>query len=180
MNKNMKKISSKQLTKVDNKYHYIINKNYDGVFGFGEKFDSPNEKGKFVRAIVKEKCFYQGECTYLSMPFFFTNNGFGVYVDTYVEVDFDFTKEGVIDISFEDDSFKSEIFLYYFEGSPKEILTQFRSIVGFPKLFPKWALGSWMSANRWNKQDDVLEQVELNKKTYGIKTSDTYPHEYTM
>lgn len=160
----MEKISSKSLTKIENKYHYVINKPYGGVFGFGEKFDSVNQNGKFVKAIVKEKCFYQGECTYLSMPFFFSDGGFGIYVDTYVEVDFDFTKEGIVDISFSDDSFKSEIFIYVFSGSPKEILYEFRKLVGFPKVFPKWVLGSWMSANRWRNQNDIYEQLELNEK----------------
>lgn len=160
----MKKISSKTLTKIDGKYHYVIHSSYNGVFGFGEKFDSPNEKGKLVRAIVKEKCFYQGEFTYLSMPFFFSDSGFGIYVDTYIEVDFDFTQEGIVDISFEDSSFNDEIFIYQFEGSPKEILSEFRHLVGLPKVFPKWALGSWMSANRWRNQNDIYEQLELNEK----------------
>ena len=36
--------------------------------------------------------------------------------------------------------------------------------MGFPKIFPKWVLGSWMSANRWRNQNDIYEQIELNKK----------------
>lgn len=160
----MEKISCKSLTKIENTYHFYLEKEYKGIFGFGEKFNSINQKGNFVRAIVKEKCFYQGENTYLSMPFFFSSEGFGVYVDTYVEVDFDFRKENLIDISFKDDSFNSEIFIYLFKGTPKEILKEFRSIVGFPKLFPKWVLGSWMSSNRWRKQEEIYEQLELNKK----------------
>jgi len=142
---------------------YKINKQYDAVYGFGEKFDNLNQKGKIVKAMVKEKCFYQGEFTYLSMPFFITPNGFGIYVDTYVPVEFDLTKENEITITYPLNSFDEVDNIYLFNGSIKEIMGEFRKLVGSPKVFPKWALGSWMSSNRWRCESDIYEQLELNK-----------------
>ena len=160
----MKKINFRHIKKTADGFFLTLSREYRAVFGFGEKFDSVNQKGKFVRACVREKCFYQGEYTYFSMPFFLTPDGFGIYVDTYVEVDFDFRKEGELTISFPAGSRGEEANIWYFEGTPKEILTQFRTLVGLPRLFPKWVLGAWMSANRWRTQEEVEEQRVLSKK----------------
>ncbi len=160
----MKKINFRHIKKTAEGYALTLAREYRAVFGFGEKFDSVNQKGKFVRACVREKCFYQGEYTYCSMPFFLTPDGFGIYVDTYVEVDFDFRKEGELTISFPAGSHGEEANIWYFEGTPKEILTQYRTLVGLPRLFPKWVLGAWMSANRWHTQEEVEEQRMLTKK----------------
>ena len=140
---------------------------FNAAYGLGEKFDSVNQKGKLVRACVREKCFYQGEYAYCSMPFFMTPDGFGIYVDTYVEVDFDFRKEGEIGITYPVGSRGEIADVWLFEGSMKEILREFRMLTGLPRLFPKWALGAWMSSNRWSTQSDLEEQRQLTK-THGF------------
>ena len=152
------------IEKTQTGYKIALKKKYRAVYGFGEKFDSCNQKGKYVRACVREKCFRQGEYTYLSMPFFFTPDGFGMYVDTYVEVDFDFRTEGEVTIEFPRDSFGNRADVHWFEGTPKQIIEAFRSVCGMPRLFPKWVLGAWMSSNRWHTQAEVEEQVALTKK----------------
>ena len=151
----------------DGKCYIEIKKPYHAAYGLGEKFDTVNQKGKYVRSIVREKCFLQGEYTYCPIPFFMTPDGFGVYVDTYVEVDFDFREDSKITISFELDSFEATSLVYYFEGSMKEILSEYRKLVGLPRLFPKWVLGAWMSSNRWHTDLEVREQLKFNKK-YGF------------
>lgn len=166
----MKIINEKEISEKDGKFVFVLKREYDAAFGFGEKFDSVNQKGKVVRACVREKCFYQGEYTYLSMPFFATPNGFGIYVETYVEVDFDLTKDGEITVSFEAGSNGEKAKVYLLEGSVKQIIGEFRRIAGMPRIFPKWVLGSWMSSNRWSNRSDVEEQLE-NTKKYGFPHS---------
>ena len=160
----MKAIDEKTIERTQTGYRLTIKRSYRAVYGLGEKFDRCNQKGLFVRACVREKCFYQGEYTYLSMPFFLTPDGFGVYVDTYTEVDFDFRKEGEITVEFPKGSRGEQAKVWLLEGTPKEILKEFRSLSGMPRVFPKWVLGAWMSSNRWNCQADVEEQRELTKK----------------
>ena len=145
----MQKIEEKYIERTSDGFAWTLRRAYRAAYGFGEKFDSVDQKGKLVRALVREKCFYQGEYTYLSMPFFLTPDGFGIYVDTRVEVDFDFRADGEIGISFAEGSNGERAEIYLFEGTPKEIMNEFRSMAGYPRLFPKWVLGAWMSANRW-------------------------------
>ncbi len=148
----------------DGSYLVRLERSYRAVFGLGEKFDGADQKGRYVRACVREKCFRQGEYTYLSMPYFATPDGFGVYVDTYVEVDFDFTREGEILISFPAGSRGECADVWLLEGTLKEILASFRAMAGMPRLFPKWVLGAWMSSNRWHTQAEVEEQLDATKR----------------
>ena len=154
----MQKITQ-QLQKTAEGYALTLRRPYRAAYGFGEKFDSVDQKGKYVRACVREKCFYQGEYTYCSMPFLLTPDGFGLYADTYVEVDFDLSTEGEITLSFREGSCGERAEVYLFEGTPKQIITQFRTLTGMPRLFPKWALGAWMSANRWHTQEELEEHA---------------------
>ncbi len=160
----MQKIEEKYIERTSDGFAWTLRRAYRAAYGFGEKFDSVDQKGKLVRALVREKCFYQGEYTYLSMPFFLTPDGFGVYVDTRVEVDFDFRVDGEIGISFAEGSNGERAEIYLFEGTPKEIMNEFRSMAGYPRLFPKWVLGAWMSANRWKTQAEVEKQVEISQR----------------
>lgn len=159
----MKRIDN-LFTQVDGGFTYKLNKPYTAVMGLGEKFDSINQKGKFLRCMVKEKCFYQGEFTYLSMPYFLTPDGFGIYVDTYVEVDFDFTIDDQITIFCHMPTNGKMPACYLLEGTPKQIIYEFRSLTSMPRIFPKWVLGAWMSSNRWDNERDVYEQLENNEK----------------
>lgn len=127
---------------------------YNGAYGMGEKFDSLNQKGHHVVNQVTEKFCFQGDKTYDPAPFFWTDTGFGLYVDTCKTSEFDFREDGIHVI------LPEEADLVLFEGKPKSILREYMSLFGPAMLPPEWALGIWVSANRWNKQEDVEELLE--------------------
>ena len=91
------------------------------VFGLGERYCSVNHIGKKLKSLVIEKFCEQGEITYFPMPFYHTNDGHGVFVETAYEVDFDFT-EGHFSITL---SKEAKYELHFFYGTPKEIIAQF-------------------------------------------------------
>ena len=66
---------------------------YNGAYGMGEKFDSLNQKGHHVVNRVEEKFCFQGDKTYNPTPFFWTDTGFGLYVDTCETTEFDFAED---------------------------------------------------------------------------------------
>lgn len=140
------------------KEQLTINLQYDGAYGMGEKYDSLNQKGKTVVNQVQEKFCFQGEKTYCTTPFFWTNTGFGLYVDTCETTTF----------SFEDDRIvvtlpqTAEVVL--FSGTPEEIIREYMGLFGPAVLPPEWTMGVWVSANRWNSQKDVDILLEKLKK----------------
>ena len=139
--------------------------NYTSAYGFGEKYDFVNQAGNIVDVLIKEKCFNQGSYTYFTFPFLMSADGFGIYVKGDVFVEFDLRKSNEIVITFLEDGNGNYPEIIVYEGDPKEIISQFKADTINTKVFPKWVLGAWMSANRWEKDEHVYEQIEEMKNS---------------
>ena len=131
---------------------------YNGAYGMGEKYDSLNQKGKTVINQVREKFCFQGDKTYCTTPFFWTDTGFGLYVDTCEVTTFNFGEKS-IEIKLPE---TAEIVL--FSGIPEEMIREYMSLFGSAILPPEWTMGIWISANRWNTQKDVDALLDKLKK----------------
>ena len=131
---------------------------YNGAYGMGEKYDSLNQKGKTVINAVREKFCFQGDKTYCTTPFFWTDTGFGLYVDTCEITTFNFG-ESCIEIELPE---TADVVL--FSGTPEEMIREYMSLFGPAVLPPEWTMGIWISANRWNTQKDVDVLLEKLKK----------------
>ena len=131
---------------------------YNGAYGMGEKYDSLNQKGKTVINQVREKFCFQGDKTYCTTPFFWTDTGFGLYVDTCEVTTFYFGEKS-IEITLPE---TAEVVL--FSGTPEEMVREYMSLFGPAVLPPEWTMGIWISANRWNTQKDVDELLDKLKK----------------
>lgn len=131
---------------------------YNGAYGMGEKYDSLNQKGKTVINQVREKFCFQGDKTYCTTPFFWTDTGFGLYVDTCEVTTFDFGDKS-IEITLPE---TADVVL--FSGTPEEMIREYMSLFGPAVLPPEWIMGIWISANRWNTQKDVEELLSKLKK----------------
>lgn len=134
-----------------------ITAHYGGAYGMGEKFDFLNQKGQTVVNQVVEKFCNQGNISYCVTPFFMTDAGFGVYVETKEKTVFSFQEKICCEIP-------ESAAVYLFLGSMQEILSDYIDLFGRPKLPPEYAFGVWISANRWNCDKDVEEQLACLKK----------------
>lgn len=128
----------------------------------GEKYNALNQKGLTSVNHVEEKFCFQGEKTYCTAPFFWTDTGFGLYVDTEKETAFSF-EENDIEVKLPDDA---DVVL--FSGTPEEIVAEYMGLFGKAVLPPDWAFSVWISANRWNTQAEAELQIEKLEK-YGFK-----------
>lgn len=138
---------------------------YCAVYGLGERFNGVNQKGNKVTTEVIEKFCNQGSLSYCPFPFFFTDKKLGVYVDTYTVTEFVFQEE--IQIKIRKDSKGLFPVITFFAGSPKSILTCFSKLTGKVQMVPKWSFGPWMSANRWNNEKEIRQQLD-NVKKYNL------------
>ena len=129
------------------------------IWGTGERFDSVNQIRKGSCGQVVEHFTRQGPWTYLPVPMFLTDAGFGFYRDSGCNVSMHFEKE--IRISSWMIPGRSDAWLL---GSPAEQLNGYIQWTGAPVLPPEWAFGLWISANGWSCDADVEEQLEELKK----------------
>lgn len=139
-----------------------IEAQYGNVYGLGERFDKVNQKGSKITVQVLEKFCRQGEMSYCPIPFFFTDSRFGLYVDTRAVTHYSFDDR--ITVSGYRDSRGSLPDIYLFLGPPAVIISEFSNHTGAAALPPKWVLGPWISANRWNKSKHIEEQLEEIEK----------------
>ena len=135
-------------------------------FGFGERFDSLDQNGREPDICVANPYTRQGSRTYIPVPFFVTERGYGLYVrsDHYVRFGMAQRLPGTLSISAQADPNDPRLDLVLFFGRPRSVVREFTLFTGQPALPPKWAFGPWMSSNPWNTQSEAEEQVETTTR----------------
>lgn len=135
------------------------------IYGFGEKFDSVNQRNHAPLSYVVEQYSNQQDKSYLPIPFFFTDKGFGYLQQGTWRTQFLLKNEQEQD--WNDLTIRSRCprngMLFeaiIFLGTPAQIIKLYHIETGRPILPPKWAFGPWMSSNGWNTQAEALKQVE--------------------
>lgn len=125
------------------------------AYGLGECFDGVDRMSKTTETTIIEKFTHQGENTYFPLPFFFCNDGHGVFVQSDAATIFTLSA-GHVEITLPE----GDCDVHFLYGTPREIVSQFVEMTGEPMLPPDWAFGPWVSANRWKSQKDVEEQLD--------------------
>lgn len=132
-------------------------------FGFGERFNSLNQRGNCldVRVFEEYKSQSEGSKTYLPVPFFLSSGGWGHCINTNRKVTYDLRSDNSWSYEVEMQDLNLECFIY--TGTPSEILANQALLSGFPVLPPDWAFGPWMSSNEWNSQERVLKELHKGR-----------------
>ncbi len=133
-------------------------------YGFGERFDSLDQNGLNPDVCVVNQYCRQGNRTYIPMPFFVTEAGYGMHVatDRYVRFGLAPQLPGTMIIEAKTDPDRLSLQSAVFLGTPADIVRAYSQSTGLTALPPKWAFGPWMSGNAWNTQREVEEQLRLS------------------
>jgi len=126
------------------------------VMGTGERFDAVNQKHRSTNGRVVEKFTHQGDQTYLPVPFFFTEQGFGWYRVSDIPAEMHFDDLMTISQETEGSLLTRDILFF---GSPASTVSAYLACTGKPVLPPEWAFGVWISANGWCNDAEVNAQL---------------------
>lgn len=137
----------------------------EGFYGFGERFNAFNQRGNRLDTRVYDEYKNQGLKTYIPIPFFISSQRYGLYLHTNRNVVYDLAAESGDTWSYQAEV-GSEGSLEYtlFYGNPAQVVQSFTSLTVKPKQPPAWVFGPWMSANEWNRQSIVMEQVQKTRE----------------
>ncbi len=140
---------------------YTYHADCSAVYGLGERFCHVNHKGTKLDCLVFDKFTNQGKATYFPIPMYHTDNGHGLYLDTTCVSTYDFggEKEGEFKVAVRANHLGELPDAYMFFGSTREIIASHTELTGKPTLPPKWTFGVWASANRWDRQQRIEEQI---------------------
>ena len=115
------------------------------VYGLGERFTPYVKNGQNVD-IWNEDGGTSSEKSYKNIPFYYTNKGYGVFVDHPGCVSFEVGSEKVESVQF---SVEDEELNYYFICGPtqKDVLRKYSALTGRAPLLPKWSFGLWLTTS---------------------------------
>lgn len=141
------------------------------VVGFGERFDSVDQRGRSLDSVVFEQYKSQGVHgrTYMPMPFAHVvggASGWGFHLRTSRRVWFDVgaTHEDRISVEVAlGGATQESLDVATYFGAPHEVLGEFLSEVGRAEELPEWVFRLWASGNEWNTQRIVMERMDSHR-----------------
>lgn len=140
----------------DTKKQYMVEqlglKPGEYIYGLGERFSPFVKNGQSVE-IWNEDGGTASEQTYKNVPFYITNRGYGVLVDSMGDVEFEIASEKVEQVQF---STEGESIGYYLiaGGSPKGTIERYTAMFGRPALPPAWSFGLWLTTSFTTNYDE--------------------------
>lgn len=143
----------------------------ENVYGLGERFGAYVKNGQSIDIWNGDG----GTCSdlaYKNIPFYMTNRGYGVLVESYADVSFEVATENVERVQF---SVRGETLSYLLIAgpTPKEILRRYTALTGRPALPPAWSMGLWLSTSFTTKYD---EDTVVNMLLRGMEERDIPVH----
>ncbi len=138
----------------------------EAFYGFGERFNALDQRGNHLDNYVYGQYTSQGKRTYIPVPFFISSRGYGLWLNTNRQAQFDLACQNaeqwyVDGQPGEDASLELKLF---FHSQPLDIVKAFSRLNGKTQLPPSWVFGVWMSSNDWNSQAEVLRQLHETQK----------------
>ncbi len=122
------------------------------VFGLGERFTAFVKNGQVI-----ENCNKDGgtgsDQAYKSVPFYLSNNGYGVLLHETGHASFEIGTENVSRVQF---SLPGESLEYFVIGgpSPKDVLRRLTALTGRAPLVPSWSFGLWLTTSFTTSYDE--------------------------
>jgi alpha-D-xyloside xylohydrolase len=115
------------------------------VYGLGERSSALVRNGQSVD-MWNDDGGPSSWHAYKNVPFYLTDRGYGVFVDSPGPVSFEVGSEFISEVQF---SVPGEELQYYVVGgdTPAEILDRYTQLTGRPALPPRWSFGLWLSTS---------------------------------
>ena len=122
------------------------------VYGLGERFGALVRNGQSVD-IWNEDGGTSTDQSYKNIPFYLTDKGYGVFVNSSDKVSFEVGTEQVTKVEF---SVKGESLDYFVINGPtmKDVLKRYTDLTGKPSLPAPWTYGLWLSTSFTTNYDE--------------------------
>ena len=133
--------------------------NGEALWGFGERFDAFNLRGRAVESWLVD-AWGGGSKSYFAVPFFISSAGYGLFVNCTGKVCAD-CRGSELRIEVPEDGLD----VFYFKGTPREVLAEYTKLVGRPQPPPDWVFQPWISRNSYlsaYEVDRVIDRMTTN------------------
>lgn len=117
----------------------------ESVYGLGERFGPVVRNGQSVE-IWNDDGGTATEHAYKNVPFYFTTEGYGVFINHPEHVSLEVASEINTRVQFSVPGQRLEYFVIY-GPTPKDILRKYTSLTGRAPQVPAWSYGLWLSTS---------------------------------
>src|ERR671933_2887405 len=125
------------------------------LFGCGESFTRIDKRGQKLILWTYDAYSAQTPDMYKPVPFFMSSRGYGVFVHTTAPLTFDLgASYNEANVLYLGDDYLD---LFFFFGSPKEILSEYTALTGRSPIPPLWSFGLWMGRDTYSSEDEVRD-----------------------
>jgi alpha-D-xyloside xylohydrolase len=132
------------------------------LFGCGESFTRLDKRGQKLVLWTYDAYSTQTPNMYKPVPFFMSSRGYGIFVHTSSPLTLDlggsYAEANVIYLG--DDTLD----LFFFMGSPKEILSEYTALTGRAPTPPLWTFGLWMGRESYSSEEETREVASRMRK----------------
>lgn len=124
----------------------------EAIYGLGERFSNFVKNGQSVE-IWNADGGTGTEQAYKNIPFYISNKGYGVFVNSPDRVEFEIGSEKVSRVQF---SVPGQSLEYYVIAGKdmKDVLNNYTNLTGKPTLPPAWSMGLWLSTSFLTDYDE--------------------------
>ena len=123
------------------------------VYGLGERFGAFVKNGQEVD-IWNADGGTSSEQAYKNIPFYLTNQGYGVFVNDPGAVSYEVGSEVVSRVQFSVPGETLEYFVIY-GPTPMEVLRKYTALTGRAALPPAWSFGLWLTTSFTTSYDEA-------------------------
>jgi alpha-D-xyloside xylohydrolase len=124
----------------------------ESVYGLGERFGALVKNGQSVD-IWNADGGTSSEQAYKNVPFYLSNRGYGVFVNTPAPVSYEVGSETVSRVQFSVEAQELE-YLVIYGPTPKDVLRRYTALTGRPALPPAWSFGLWLTTSFTTSYDE--------------------------
>ncbi len=124
----------------------------ESIYGLGERF-TPFVKNGQVVDIWQADGGTSSEQAYKNIPFYLSNRGYGVFVNSFADVSYEVCSEDVERVGFSVEGESLEYFFCYGK-TPADVLERYTALTGRPALPPAWSFGLWLSTSFTTDYDE--------------------------
>lgn len=125
----------------------------ENIFGLGERFGAFVKNGQVVD-VWNEDGGTASEQAYKNIPFYLSDAGYGVFIDTPDHVSLEIGSEVVSRTQISVPGSRLRYFIIYGE-TPKDILSTYTALTGRPAAVPAWSYGTWLSTSFTTNYDEA-------------------------
>ena len=132
----------------------------ENIYGLGERFTPFVKNGQIVD-MWQEDGGTCSEISYKNIPFYLTNRGYGVFVNSSAQVSYELCSEVVTRAQFSVPGEKLD-FMVIGGGDAKTVLQNYTALTGRPALPPAWTFGLWLTTSFTTNYDEETVSQFVN------------------